>query len=304
MKPNSIRFGEMKKQAKKKKTGPALLFGTAGIPKAAARRDAEAGIARVKEVGLDCMELEFVRGVSMGEKKAASVRETAERLGIALTAHAPYYINFNSSDKKIVEASNRRLFEAARIGALCGAGSVAFHPGFYMGASPAKTLRKITRHLKEVVEMCEGEGVNILLRPETTGKPSQFGRLEEALALSAELEGVQPCVDFAHLHAYAGKMNSYDEFAGALEAVRRELGPGALADMHIHASGIHFGPKGELKHLNLADSDFNYTELLRALKDFRIGGRLICESPDREADAIMMKKKYRRIRKNRPGRGR
>jgi len=288
----------------KEKIGTRLLFGPAGVPKKAARRDSEAGIARVKEVGLDCMELEFVRGVSMGEKKALQVKVAAEKLGVSLTVHAPYYINFNSSDSKIITASKKRLFDSARIGALAGAGSVAFHPGFYMGESPAKTIRRIKKHLREVARKCADEGVDIQLRPETTGKPSQFGRLDEVLALSAELDGIAPCVDFAHLHAYRGEMNSYDEFASALEAVRRELGPGASVDMHIHASGIHFGQKGEIKHLNLDDSDFNYIELLRALKDHGVGGRLICESPDREADAIMMRNRYRRLRKRKLKRGR
>lgn len=287
----------MQKHTKKKGPLPLLMFGPAGVPKLAARRDSEAGMARVKEVGLDCMELEFVRGVSMGEKKAARVRTAAARLGISLTAHAPYYINLNSSDTQIVRASKKRLFEAARIGALCGATSVAFHAGFYMGKNPTKTLNKIKKHLKEVLRKCDAEGVEIQLRPETTGKPSQFGCLEEILALSAEVQGVLPCLDFAHMHAYEDGMNSYEEFASALDTVRSELGPDALTDMHMHASGIHYGQKGEIKHLNLAESDFDYVGLLRALKQFSVGGRLICESPDREADALLMKRKYRRIRK-------
>ena len=276
---------------------PPLLFGPAGVPKKAARRDSESGISRIKQVGLDCMELEFVRGVSMGEKKAAHVKAAAERHGISLSAHAPYYINLNSDDAKIIKASKKRLFDTARIGALCGAASVAFHPGYYMGETPLKTLRRIKKHLKEVRKSCNQEGIYIQLRPETTGKPSQFGRLEEILALGAEIDGVFPCVDFAHLHAYDGGMNSYDDFAQVLEKIKTELGLSALRDMHMHVSGIHFGPKGEIKHLNLKESDLDYVSLLRALKDFAIGGTLICESPDREPDALLMKKKYRRLRK-------
>ena len=273
-----------------------MMFGPAGVPNRAASRDSEAGVARVKHVGLDCMEVEFVRGVSMGDEKAARVKAVAEQAGIALTVHAPYYINFNSRDRAIVEASKERLYEAARVGALCGAKSVAFHPGFYMGEPPAKTFREIKKHLKEVLQRCRAAGIHIQLRPETTGKPSQFGRLDEVLALSAELDGVLPCVDFAHLHAYDGRNNSYDEFAAILDRIRSELGRRALADMHIHTSGIRFGRKGEVEHLNLAESDLNYVALLKALKDFSVGGRVVCESPDREADALMMKTRFERIR--------
>ncbi|MBI4832143.1 MAG: TIM barrel protein [Candidatus Lindowbacteria bacterium] len=275
-----------------------LLFGPAGIPKQAAARDSEAGIARVKEVGLGCMELEFVRRVSMGEEKAARVKATAARLEVSLTAHAPYYINFNSNASEIVKASEKRLFEAARIGALCGATSVAFHPGFYMGEPPAKALRNVKKHLREVRKRCHDTGVEIQLRPETTGKPAQFGRLEEALELSTEIDGVLPCVDFAHMHAYEGRMNSYDEFAAVLEKIRSGLGKRAIRDMHIHASGIRYGKRGELEHLNLDESDFNYSALMRTLKDFSAGGRLICESPDREIDALLMKREYEGKKEN------
>lgn len=282
-----------------KKLDSQLLFGPAGVPKKAAKRDSEAGIERVRKVGLDCMELEFVRGVSMGQNKALHVKAAAEECGVSLTVHAPYYINLNSTDSEIVKASKRRLFDTARIGDMAGADSVAFHPGYYMGESPSRTLRRIKRHIKEVLRMCNDEGIGIQLRPETTGKPSQFGRIEEILALSAEVEGILPCIDFAHLHAYDGRTNSYDEFAAVLERIASELGAKALADMHIHASGIQFGHKGEIKHLNLDESDFDYVSLLKALKDFSVGGRIICESPDREFDALMMKKKYRRLRKKR-----
>ena len=293
----------MPKKAKRRERSPLLLFGPAGVPKLAAKRDSEAGIARVSEVGLDCMELEFVRGVSMGEEKAAQVKATAAKLGVSLTAHAPYYINLNSDDSKIATASKKRLFDAARIGSLCGAESVAFHPGYYMGESRMRTFRRVRRHLKEVARKCDSAGIKIQLRPETTGKPSQFGRLDDILSLSAELEGVFPCVDFAHLHAYEGGVNSYEEFAAVLEQIRTALGPGALADMHIHTSGIRFGQKGELEHLNLADSDMDYVALLRTLKDYSVGGKLICESPDREADALLMKGKYRRLRKRARAKG-
>jgi deoxyribonuclease-4 len=243
------------------------------------------------------MELEFVRGVSMGEKKAALVKAAAREHGVALTVHAPYYINFNSLEPDKVEASKKRLLDSARIGALCGATSVAFHAGYYMEEPPAKTFRKIRKGLREVLRILRREGVDIRLRPETSGRASQFGTLDEVIALSAELDGMAPCIDFAHLHAYAGAMNSYDEFAEVLETIRRELGDEALADMHIHTSGIHYGSKGELNHLNLDESDLDYVALLRALKSFGVGGKLICESPNREADAIVMKEKHRRIRK-------
>ncbi len=271
---------------------PTLRFGPGGVSENAAKRDTLAGLERVRLVGLQCMELEFVRRVSMGEEKAALVKEAAKRLDVALSVHAPYYINLNSADAEILEASKRRLILAAAVGMKCGANVVAFHAGSYMGQASGKTFRKIKSSLRDVQKRCANEGIRVQLRPETSGRRSQFGTVDEILALSAELEDVFPCVDFAHLHSYEGKMNSYEEFASVLKTIQERLGQNAVADMHIHVSGIRFGAKGELEHVNLADSDLNYKALLKALKDFSAGGRIVCESPDREADALLLRRAY------------
>ena len=107
-----------------------LLFGTAGVPISSPSRDTASGIARVHELGLEAMEIEFVRGVRMGMAKAREVRGVAERLGIALSVHAPYYINLNSPDKDKLAASVQRILDSARVGYACGARDVVFHPGY------------------------------------------------------------------------------------------------------------------------------------------------------------------------------
>ena len=124
------------------------------------------------------------------------------------------------------------------------------------------------------------------------GKPSQFGNIEEILGLSAKMDGVAPCIDFAHWHARSRDFNSYPEFASILEQIREKLDQSALNNMHIHISGIAYGKKGEIRHLNLKESDFKYMELLRALKDFSVKGLVICESPNREEDAMLLKANY------------
>ncbi len=65
--------------------------------------------------------------------------------------------------------------------------------------------------------------------------------------------------------------------------------------MHIHISGIHYTDKGERHHLPLKESDFNYKDLCKAFKEFKIKGVVISESPIIEADAILMKKTYKKL---------
>ena len=270
-----------------------MLFGTAGVPRSAEKPNSADGIARLRALGLDAMELQFVRRVAMGEQSAQRVREVAEACGIRLSAHAPYYINLNSRDPEKIAASRERLLKAARVAALCGARDVVFHAAYYQQDAPAEVYKRVRAQLESLTAQLRDEGLSICLRPETTGKPSQFGSLEEILRLSAEIDGVSPCIDFGHLHARStGAFNTYFEFVTVLEEVGQFLGGAALQDMHMHLQGMAYTPAGEHKHLNLSESDLRYRELLQALVDCEVCGTAICESPNLEKDALLLKTTY------------
>lgn len=273
-----------------------LLFGTGGTPNSTPLpRSTVAGIERIAELGLGCMEIEFVYGVHMSKETALQVAEVATKLNVKLTAHAPYYINLNSAEMDKVKASQYHILQTARIAGLCGAESIAVHAAFYGGESPEKVYRTVKQYLNEVLERLAEEGNKVWIRPEVMGKGSQFGTIEELVNLSAELPMVLPVIDFAHWHARTGKHNTYDEFAAVLEQIKQKLGRKALDNMHMHISGIKYGLKGELKHLNLQESDFNYPELMRALKEYEVGGFAICESPNLEDDALLLKRTYENL---------
>jgi deoxyribonuclease-4 len=269
-----------------------LLFGTGGTPHSAKTASAIDGIKRIAELGLGCMELEFVYGVRMAEASARLVAQTAQELGVALTAHGPYYINLNAREPEKVAASQERIIQTARIGNLCGARSIAFHAAFYLGDPPEQTYQAVKKNLAEVMNQLKKENNPVVVRPEVMGKPSQFGTIGEIIRLCRELEGVGICMDFAHWHARSGRANSYDEFSAILEQIKGGLGDKALKAMHIHVSGIAYAQKGERKHLDLPDSDLNYIALLRALKDYGVEGLVICESPSLEEDARLLQKTY------------
>jgi deoxyribonuclease-4 len=272
-----------------------LLFGTGGSPHSSKTASTIDGIKRIAELGLGCMEMEFVRGVKMGEAGARLVAETAQSEGVRLSAHGPYYINLNAREPEKVVASQERILQTARIAAICGAKSITFHAAYYLGDPPSKTYQTVKKNLAEIMNQLKKENSPVLIRPEVMGKPSEFGTIDEVLNLCTELEGVGICMDFAHWHAYTGKSNSYPEFASILEQIKGRLGDKALKDMHIHVSGIAYGKKGEIKHLNLKESDLRYTELLRALKDYKAKGLVICESPNLEEDALILQETYHKL---------
>jgi len=270
-----------------------LFFGTAGIPRTTPAQTTVDGIRHVRALGLDAMELEFVYGVRMKQELALEVRKVAETSNVHLSVHAPYYINLNAQDEKKLQASKKRILDSATIGTAAGAESIVFHPGFYLRMEKARVYATVRKVLAELVNELEAKSIDAILRPETTGKGSQFGSFEELLELSSELDKVLPCIDFAHLHARAGgKVNSFEEFRDVLSAYEEHLGSEGLTKLHIHVAGIEYTPKGEKNHLNLPDSDLNYRELMRALKVFGCQGLVISESPNLEGDGLLLQKTY------------
>jgi len=267
-----------------------LLFGTAGTPISSSGSDSISGIKRIHELGLGCMELEFVHGVKMKEETAQKVYVLAKELGIGLSVHAPYYINLNGEGETRLK-SRERILNSVRIGNICGARSVVVHAGFIQKDTREDAYEKIKKELIQIREQMNNEGLSIALRIETMGRMSQFGTLDEVLAIT-EVEGVLPCIDFSHLHAIAGKNNSLEEFKQILSRIENKLGREGLNDMHIHVSGIEYSQKGEKRHLELEKSDFNFRELVQAFSDFNIRGMVICESPNLEVDALKLKKEY------------
>ena len=261
-------------------------------------RVSEVGVRRCRELGLSCMELEFVNGVRMGEETAQKVADASKVSDVALTVHGPYFINLNSREPEKRAASLDRLFETARIGALCGAGSFTFHAAFNHDDTPAVVHKAVVKGMRELQKRIQGAGIAIDIRPELTGKPNQYGSLEELLRLCRDVPGVYPCIDFSHHHARnGGGQNGYESFSRTLDSIRKALGPDALRRLHMHVSGIEYGAKGERRHLPLPEADFLYEELMQALVDFEVNGWLVCESPVLETDGLLLLEAWKRCAK-------
>jgi deoxyribonuclease-4 len=273
-----------------------LRFGTSGIPRTSARPGTVHGIRRARELGLDHLEMAWVNGVRMSDASADGIAEAARAHDLTLTAHAPYYVNL-CGEADVVERSRARLEEAGRLGVRCGAQSFCFHAGFYGKLEPGEANRRVRRELVKLTAQLRKRRLAIDVRAELTGKASQVGSLEEVLEWSAAIPGVLPCVDFSHRYARdVGRHNRYEDFAATLAAIEEKLGRPALERLHIHISGIEFGPKGERKHEPLRATKFRWKELLRALKDLRVSGWVVCESPCMEDDALLLQKTFRRLK--------
>ncbi len=273
-------------------------FGTVGSPKSTPKKPGGSvgAVLHSAELGLYTLELGWVRSVRVSEKTCTLIKETASAQDVAISVHAPYYINLNADDDEWPK-SRKRLMDAAFYGNLSGATDIIFHPGSYFGRPPEEVLPLAIERLRGCVDELRADGNPVILRPETMGKSAMLGSLEDTLKMSQAMDGVLPCLDFAHLHARPGdgSMNTYDEWVSCLENYRHALGEDSLKELHIHLSGIEYGEKGEREHLPLEEADLDLEALFRGLYDYDCQGRILCESPILEEDALYMQSVWGKI---------
>lgn len=275
--------------------GLSFKFGTVGSPISTPKKPGGSvgAVMRLAELGLHAFEIGWVRSVRVSEKTCVDIKSAGEENSVAISVHAPYYINLNADDEEWPK-SRKRLMDSAYYGNLAGATEIVFHPGSYFGKPAGEVLPVVLPRLQGCVDELRSSGNSVTLCPETMGKGAMLGSLEDTLLMSQEISGIKPCLDFAHLHARPGdgSMNTYDEWAKVLERYTKALGESALQNLHIHMSGIEYTSAGEREHLPLMESDLDLHAIFKALRDFKAGGRILCESPAMEDDALILKEQW------------
>jgi deoxyribonuclease-4 len=273
-------------------------FGTVGSPEATPHKPGGTvgGIQYSASIGLDALELAWVQGVRIGESACAAIKQVAMECKIALSIHAPYYINLNAEDEKWPRL-RQYLIDAAYYGNLAGATDIIFHPGSYFGRPASQVLDLVIPRLQGCLDEIRKNGNQVILRPEISGKAAMLGSLSDVLEMARAIPGVLPCIDFAHLHARLGDgaMNTYEEWIFALESYKEVLGATSMHQMHIHLSGIDYGPKGEKNHLVMEEADLDFRNLMRTLVSSGARGRIMCESPVLEVDALKFKELWMEV---------
>jgi len=242
--------------------------------------------------GLDSFEYQMVR---WGPKPQIK-QETAEELGrrarehdIWLTAHGSYFINLTSANKETLEASKKRLLACIQGANWMQAHIVVFHPGSYAGRSPKQVFETCAKAMEEVVANMRSLGfTKVHLAPEMMGKPSQFGSVEEVLALCEGVDLTEPNVDWAHLHARErGRFRTVDDLREVMDQIEKRLGTDALRNLHCHYSHIEFTDKGERRHQNLDRIDYgpDFRFLAKLIAERDLKPVVACETPNLDVDA-------------------
>ena len=258
----------------------------------------------LKEIGLDCYEYQCGKGVHVGEATARKVGLAAKEHGIALSLHAPYFINLANPDPEALQKTIGYITGACLTADRMGAKRVVIHSGALMKRTRREALDIALRSLKEVIAACDGAGFShITLCPETMGKINQLGDLDEVLELCAVDERLLPCVDFGHLYARSlGADQGAEAFERMLNRMEEVLGPDRASRFHSHFSHIEFTPGGGEKcHRTFADDGGygpDWAPLAQAVAKRGWSPVFICESAGTQAeDALTMKGIYQEFEK-------
>jgi len=261
-----------------------ILLGPAGSPE----KTTIDGLKTLHDLDLQAMEVAFTRGVKMGNETARQIRKENEKYNISLSIHAPYYINLNSLEKQKVKDSKKRILDTCERAHHMGAKRIVIHAGYYH-ENRKKAYDNIRREIEELLEEVKRNQWDVEVLPETAGRASQFGDLDEIIQMNKDTKcGI--CVDPAHIFARnQGKIN--------FEEIFDKLGKIKQKEYHFHFSGIAFGPSGERNHLTLGEGGPDFKSFAEELINRKKDVTVISESPITWKDSLVMKKILEKMKK-------
>ena len=252
----------------------------------------------LKELGLDWYEYQCGRGVRVSDKTAQTVRSAAERNGIGLSIHAPYFISLSSVEEEKRENSIKYILQSCDAAMRMGADRIVIHSGSCSKISREEALELAKETLIKARKQAVEQGFEAIhFCPETMGKVNQLGTLEEVLELCKLDETFIPCIDFGHLNARTfGGIKTASDYEAMIVKVADAIGEDRLKMFHSHFSKIMYtNPGGEKKHLTFEDKDYgpDFEPLMEIISRKNLSPVFICESAGTQAeDALTMKQCY------------
>ena len=270
-----------------------IKYGTSGNPpnffKSKFEKKRINAVEWIHDIGLNAYEYLMTYGARTRPGVAEYVGKRAKELGVQLSVHAPYYIVFTSDKEGTFENSINEMVKTLRLAEIMGADRIVFHPGYHNVENP---LDRIVKGIKEVKKIYTGP-VRIL--PETMGRGSQFGSVDEVLEICKATD-CEPCLDFAHVHARGGgSLKSVEDFRKIALKIKKVLGIKALRRLHCHFYPVEFNEKGEKKHRAYYEKEFfpQFQHFLPVIKEFKMEPTLISESRDsQDGGALEMKNMF------------
>lgn len=251
----------------------------------------------LKNMGLDCFEYSFGRGVNISDEKAEEIGKIFSDCNIEISVHAPYYINFANPDDEQAEKSYRYVIDSAKKLKKFGGKRVVFHPASQGRMKREEAVELTKKRIEILRDKIYEEGLSdVIFCPETMGKSAQIGTIEEIVDFCKTDKIFVPAVDFGHVNAReCGTLKTVDDYKSRLIYMIDKLGFEKMEHFHVHFSKIEYTAKGEVKHLTFLDDKYGpeFQPLAVALKELNLKPFIICESAGtQDIDALFMKNTY------------
>ena len=282
-----------------KKAAP--FFGPGGNSEAfyaAGKKSTTEAPAWIKQIGLDAYEYEAGKGIMASDAVLRKIGEEAEKSGVKMSLHAPYFISLSSVEVEKRMNSVEYIRKSVAAAELLGAKTIVVHCGSASKISREEAMKLSADTLLHTLDTLHDTDVKIGI--ETMGKQNQLGTLEEVISLCKLDKIFVPVIDFGHLNARdcGGVFETADDYMRVFDAVEKNLGAEIAENMHCHFSKIEWTSKGEKKHLTFEDDVYGPSpeKLVDAIYKLGIAPTLICESAGTQSDdALYMKKEFLKV---------
>ena len=146
-------------------------FGTAGNPDGfyqAGKKQSKDMPPWLREQGLEAYEYQCGKGVTVGEATARAIGRAAAEAGIALSLHAPYFVNPANPDPDSQEKTLGHVLKACQVAQWMGADRVVVHTGALQKRTREEALATAKAFFQTLRLRCDEAGYgDILLCPET-----------------------------------------------------------------------------------------------------------------------------------------
>ncbi len=270
-----------------------IYLGPAGVPLSCKGRTTLEGVQHVQNLGLNAMEIQFVRGIRMDEEYALEVGEMARNVGVKLSVHAPYYTNIVSDNPQTIEKSMDKIAMSGYFADIMKADTVVAHTGFYTSLSKKETWEMAVQNATQIRDYFRDNKFSCRLGLEVMGKPQCLGDLEEMVQLAQDVPDIVPVIDFAHIHAREnGGLRTKADYERVVDALE------PLSEMeHIHAyfTGVKYSNNTELHHVPIKKGDLDFVPLAETILERGLDITVISVSPIVEHDAMYMKIMLERV---------
>ncbi len=254
-----------------------------------------------RELGCECFQF-FSRSPRGGKTHpilaadADEFRRLAAEYGMRAYIHAPYFINFASSEKRISFGSVSAIREELERGSRLGALYVITHLGSRKDLGEKEAIKQTIERIKGIYADAPEYGTKLLLE-NSAGAANVVGDKLEELAEIRDGVGrkdIGICLDTCHLYASGYDVSSSEGLLELRKTVSRLFPKGALKLVHANDSKFTLGGKKD-RHADIGDGFIGREGFAKIAKEELFKDvDFVLETPGEDArrkkDVALMKK--------------